>query len=257
MTMKAGQALLRPAFVGGGRWCIRLGFMGILALLQACAAVPYPNPSDPLESMNRGIYSFNDKLDRAVLKPVATVYRDGTPGWVQLGVGNFFNNLEDVWSLVNNALQLRAQYAADQTGRVLINSTIGFFGLVDVASGLQIERHTSDFGLTLGRWGVGAGPYIVLPLLGPSSLRELVALPVDYKGDPTNSIVDTGTRDGLSVLNVVDTRASFLKAGNVVQEAALDPYSFIRDGYLQQRRNKVYDGNPPDEDSPPDPSSEP
>jgi phospholipid-binding lipoprotein MlaA len=176
---------------------------------------------------------------------------------MQRGVGNFFNNLEDVWSLVNNALQLRGQNMADSTGRVLINSTIGMLGLVDVASGLQIERHTTDFGLTLGRWGVGAGPYIVLPVLGPSSLRELVALPVDYQGDPVNSIVDTTTRDGLSVLNVIDTRAGFLKAGDVVQEAALDPYSFIRDGYLQRRRNSVYDGNPPDEDPPPEPPTDP
>lgn len=257
MTMIAGRVVARAAWHGAGQWCNRLGLLGVLAVLQACAAVPYPNPRDPLESMNRGIYSFNDTLDRAVLKPVATVYRDGTPTWVQLGVGNFFNNLEDVWSLVNSALQLRGQNMADNTGRVLINSTIGFLGLMDVASGLQIDRHTTDFGLTLGRWGMGAGPYIVLPLLGPSSLRELVALPIDYQGDPVNSIADTGTRDGLSVLSVVDTRASLLKAGNVVQEAALDPYSFIRDGYLQRRRNKVYDGNPPDEDPPPDPPSDP
>ncbi len=257
MTMTAGRVVAWPAWCGVGRWWHRLGLLGMLAMLQACASVPYPNPRDPLESMNRGIYSFNDKLDRAVLKPVATVYQDGTPHWAQVGVGNFFNNLEDAWSLVNSALQLRGQNMADNTGRVLINSTIGLLGLMDVASGLQIERHTTDFGLTLGRWGVGAGPYIVLPVLGPSSLRELAALPIDYKGDPVNSIVDTGTRDGLSVLNIIDTRASLLKVGNVVQEAALDPYSFIRDGYLQRRRSKVYDGNPPDEDPPPDPQSDP
>ncbi len=257
MTMTAGLVVVWPGWCRVGWWCNRLGLLGLLAVLQACAAVPYPNPRDPLESMNRGIFSFNDKLDRAILKPVATVYRDGTPNWMQQGVGNFFNNLQDVWSLVNNSLQLRGQNMADSTGRVLINSTIGVLGLMDVASGLQIERHTSDFGLTLGRWGVGAGPYIVLPVLGPSSLRELAALPVDYKGSLVNSIADTGTRDGLSVLNVIDTRASFLKAGNVVQEAALDPYSFIRDGYLQRRRNSVYDGNPPDEEPPPEPPTDP
>lgn len=238
------------------RGAARVGVLVLLALLQACAAVPYPDRRDPLESMNRGIFTFNDKLDRAVLKPVATVYRDGTPHWMQVGVSNFFNNLQDVWSIVNNALQLRGQDMADSTGRVLINSTIGMLGFVDMATGLRIERHTSNFGLTLGRWGVGAGPYIVLPLLGPSTLREVAALPIDYRGDLVNSVVDTGTRDGLSVLNIVDTRARYLGAGQVVEGAALDPYSFIRDGYLQRRRNQVYDGNPPDDemaDTPPEP----
>lgn len=230
------------------RGAARMGVLVLLALLQACAAVPYPDRRDPLESMNRGIFTFNDKLDRAVLKPVATVYRDGTPHWMQVGVSNFFNNLQDAWSVVNNALQLRGQDMADSTGRVLINSTIGLLGFVDMATGLRIERHTSNFGLTLGRWGVGAGPYIVLPLLGPSTLREVAALPIDYRGDLVNSVVDTGTRDGLSVLNIVDTRARFLGAGQVVEGAALDPYSFIRDGYLQRRRNQVYDGNPPDDE---------
>lgn len=238
---------------GACRWFGRFGVLVLLALLQACASVPYPDRRDPLESMNRGIFSFNDKLDRAILKPVATVYRDGTPHWVQVGINNFFNNLEDAWSVVNNALQLRGQDTADSTGRVLINSTIGVLGLVDVATGLRIERHTSNFGLTLGRWGVGPGPYIVLPLLGPSSLREVVALPIDYRGDLVNSVTDTGTRDGLSVLDIVDTRANLLKAGQVVEEAALDSYSFIRDGYLQRRRNQVYDGNPPDEEMAPEP----
>jgi len=225
----------------------------VLGLLQACAAVPYPDKRDPLESMNRGIFSFNDKVDRAVLKPVATGYRDITPQWAQTGVHNFFNNLEDVWSVVNNVLQLRGREAGDNTGRVLINSTIGFVGLVDVASGLRIERHPANFGLTLGRWGVGAGPYIVLPLLGPSSLRELVALPIDYQGNVLNSVQDVGTRDGLSVLTLIDTRASYLKAGAVVDGVALDPYSFFRDAYLQRRRNQVYDGDPPDEEEAPFP----
>lgn len=233
---------------GRQRGFSRLGVLAVLALLQACAAVPYPDRRDPLESWNRGVFTFNDKLDRAVLKPVATVYRDGTPQWMQSGVSNFFNNLQDMWSIVNNALQWRGQEAADNTGRVLINSTIGMLGFMDVATGLRIERHTSNFGLTLGRWGVGAGPYIVLPLLGPSSLREVAALPIDYQGDMVNRFTDVTTRDGLSVLSIIDTRAGLLKAGQVIDGAALDPYSFIRDGYLQRRRNQVYDGNPPDEE---------
>lgn len=232
----------------GGRWIYRAGLVVLVALLQACATVPYPDPRDPMESFNRGVFTFNDKLDRAVLKPVATVYQDATPHWARKGVTNFFNNLEDAWSVVNNTLQFRGQDATDSFGRVVLNTTLGLAGVMDVASGLGLDRHTANFGLTLGRWGVRPGPYIVLPLLGPSTLREVVALPIDYNGNLVNSVTDSGTRDGLSVLNVVNTRAQYLQAGQVVDQAALDPYSFIREGYLQRRRNQVYDGNPPEED---------
>jgi phospholipid-binding lipoprotein MlaA len=202
-----------------------------------------------MESWNRGVYGFNDALDRAVVKPVATVYRGALPQWMRSGVGNFFNNLEDVWSIVNNALQLRGRDTGDSIGRVMVNSTVGVVGLIDVASELNIERHTADFGLTLGRWGVGAGPYFVLPLLGPSTMRSVVALPVDWKGNLVNQVTDDATRYGLAGLNLVDTRATYLQAGSVVEEAALDQYSFIRDSYLQRQRNRVYDGNPPEEDT--------
>jgi phospholipid-binding lipoprotein MlaA len=231
------------------RRALQLFGLTTLALLQACATVAYPDPRDPMESFNRGVFTFNDKLDRAVLKPVATVYQDATPHWVRKGVSNFFNNLEDVWSVVNNSLQLRGQDATDSFGRVLINSTIGLAGVMEVAGGLGLERHTANFGLTLGRWGVKPGPYIVLPLLGPSTLREVVALPIDYNGNLLNSVTDVDARDGLWVLSVVDARAGLLQAGQLMDQAALDPYSFMRDGYLQRRRNQVYDGNPPEEDS--------
>lgn len=220
-----------------------------VALLQGCASVPNPDPRDPMESWNRGVYGFNDALDRAVVKPVATVYRGVLPQWMRSGVGNFFNNLEDVWSIVNNALQLRGRDTGDSIGRVMVNSTVGVVGLIDVASELNIERHTADFGLTLGRWGVGAGPYVVLPLLGPSTMRSVVALPVDWKGNLVNQVADEATRYGLVALDLVDTRAKYLQAGSVVEEAALDQYSFIRDSYLQRQRNRVFDGNPPDEDT--------
>lgn len=221
----------------------------LVALLQGCASVPSPDPRDPLESLNRGVFVFNDGVDRIVLKPVATAYRDVFPHWMRKGVGNFFNNLEDVWSVVNNALQLRGKDAGDSLGRVMVNSTIGLAGLVDVASDLNIERHTADFGLTLGRWGVGSGPYVVLPILGPYTLREVAALPVDWQGNLVNHVQDVPTRDGLSVVSVIDTRASLLGAGDVVEGAALDKYSFIRDSYFQRQRNRVYDGNPPEEES--------
>jgi phospholipid-binding lipoprotein MlaA len=229
-----------------------LGLLVALVFLQACATVPYPDRRDPLESLNRGIFGFNDVLDRAVVKPVATVYSVATPRWVQKGVGNFFRNLEDVWSTVNNALQLRAQDTGDSLGRVMVNSTIGLAGLIDVASDLNIERHPADFGLTLGRWGISPGPYVVLPLLGPFTLREIVALPLDMEGNLVNQVGDVQVRDTLSLLNVVEIRASYLKAGDVVEGAALDKYSFTRDSYLQRQRNRVYDGNPPEEEPAPE-----
>jgi phospholipid-binding lipoprotein MlaA len=163
------------------------------------------------------------------------------------GVGNFFNNLEDVWSIVNNALQLRGPDTADSIARVMVNSTIGLLGLMDVASDFNVDRHTANFGLTLGRWGVGPGPYLVLPLLGPSTLRDTAALPVDLQGDPASSLEDAATRNGATALKLVNLRAAYLGAGDIVEGAALDKYSFMRDAYLQRRRNQVYDGNPPEE----------
>lgn len=234
--------------------CARLAALASLVLLQACATVANPDPRDPLESFNRGVFGFNDAVDRAVVKPVATAYRDVAPAWFRSGVGNFFGNLTDVWSVFNNAIQLRGRDMGDSLGRVMINSTIGLGGLVDVASDLNIERHTSDFGLTLGRWGVAPGPYIVLPLLGPYTLREVAALPLDQQGNLVNQIADQGTRTGLTVLNVVDLRAQYLRAGEVVEGAALDKYSFTRDSYLQRQRNRMYDGNPPEEN--PDPGAD-
>lgn len=217
-------------------------------VLQGCATVQTPDRRDPLESVNRSVFGFNDAVDQAVLKPVATVYRDATPQWFRKGVGNFFNNLEDVWSVVNNALQLRAIDTGDSIGRVMVNSTLGLAGFVDVASDLNIERHTAGFGLTLARWGVPAGPYLVVPFLGPNTARGVVALPVDNKGNLVNQAPDESTRYGLTALSLVDTRAVYLRAGDVVEGAALDKYSFTRDAYLQRLRNKVYDGDPPEEE---------
>ena len=227
----------------------------LVVVLQACSAVPYKDPRDPMESWNRSVFKFNDAVDAAVVKPVATAYRDILPHWMRTGVTNFFNNLEDLWSGVNNALQFRALDTADSFGRVVVNTTMGFGGLLDVASEMGMERHPANFGLTLGRWGVGAGPFVVLPFLGSSTLRDTAALSVEFQGNLVRNINDDSTRNALTILNLVDTRASFLKAGEVVEEAALDKYSFTRDAFLQRRRNQVYDGNPPDEESAPDPSA--
>lgn len=226
-----------------------------LLALQACVAVPNKDPRDPMESWNRGVFGFNDALDRAVIKPVATVYRDVMPNWMRTGIGNFFTNLDDAWSMVNNALQLRGQDTADSFGRVMVNTTMGLGGILDIASEMGMERHSANFGLTLGRWGVGPGPFVVLPFLGSSTLRDTVGLTLDAKGNLVRSIQDVPTRDAVTLLNLVDTRASFLTAGEVLAGAALDKYSFTRDAFLQRRRNQVYDGNPPDEDTTSDWSS--
>jgi phospholipid-binding lipoprotein MlaA len=222
-----------------------------IALLLACllpaqAQTARPDPRDPFEPFNRTMFTINDALDRALIKPVATVYGKVTPRWVRQGVGNFFGNLIDVWSVVNNAAALKGQATSDSVGRVMINSTIGLFGLIDVAGEMDIEKHPADFGLTLGRWGVSPGPYLVLPILGPYTLREVVALPLDYQGNLANHINDKPTRDGLAVLNAIDVRESYLKAGDVIDAAALDAYSFTRDSYFQRQRYRQYDGEEPE-----------
>lgn len=234
---------------GGLSRLSQLAVLLLCAALAGCATGPNANPKDPLEPFNRSMFEFNDALDHAVLKPVATAYKDVTPDLLRRGVGNFFNNIEDIWSFVNNVLQLKGEGAANSFVRVGVNTFIGLGGLVDVASDMQIERHTEDFGQTLGRWGVGAGPYVVLPFFGPSTLRDTVALPVDKTvGDPVTKIEDIPVRNTLWTLRLVDNRAQVLKAGDLLEEVALDKYTFFRDSHLQRRRNAVFDGNPPEEE---------
>lgn len=229
------------------RWA-RLCVLAMLAALSACATVQSPDARDPWESMNRSVFSFNDKLDRIVLKPVATAYRNVLPDPVQKGVHNFFANLGDVWSAVNNALTGRPRETGDSIGRVVVNSTIGILGIFDVASDMKIARHKADFGTTLGRWGVYPGPYVVLPVLGPATVRDVLALPVDYQANLINQFSEAATRDTLKVINLVDTRAYYLPASDTAAGAALDAYSFVRDAYLQRQRYMQYDGNPPEVD---------
>lgn len=250
--MNVQKTICRTAVHATLHWRVRTSRWSVLlalALLQACAAVPYKDRRDPMESWNRSVFSFNDSVDRAVVKPVATAYQRVLPHWVRTGINNFFTNLDDAWSFVNNALQLRGQATADSFGRVMVNTTMGLGGILDVAGEMGMERHSANFGLTLGRWGVGPGPFVMLPFLGSSTLRDTLALPIDRQGNLLNLVVDVPTRDALTILNVVDTRATYLRAGDVVDGAALDKYSFTRDAFLQRRRSQVYDGNPPDEDS--------
>ena len=221
----------------------------ITLALSGCASGPTADPRDPLEPFNRSVYQFNDSVDRAVLKPVATAYQDAVPSLVRRGVNNFFGNLEDAWSFVNNTLQLKGQAAGDSFFRVGVNTFLGLGGVLDVASEMAIEKHTKDFGHTLGYWGVKPGPYLMLPLLGPSSVRDAVGRVVDTQGDVVAGLQDIPTRNTLTVVGVVDTRANLLKATAMLDELALDKYTFIRDTYLQRRRSAIYDGNPPDEEA--------
>ncbi|MBN9461832.1 MAG: VacJ family lipoprotein [Burkholderiales bacterium] len=222
--------------------------------LGACATAGAPAADrDPLEPMNRAVYTFNDALDRAVLKPVAQGYQDYVPEVLRNAAGNVFGNLADLWTAANQLLQGKPREAISDLSRVLINSTVGFAGLGDPASDMGFEKHREDFGQTLGRWGVPAGPYLVLPFFGPSSLRDAPGLGVDlYVGDPLLAIDSHGRRNNLYALRIVDGRAALLRGERVIEGAALDRYSFLRDAYLQRRRNQVYDGNPP-----PDPEDDP
>lgn len=215
------------------------------ALLAGCATGPTAQPHDPLEPFNRSMQRFNDGVDEAVLKPVATAYRDHLPSPVRTGVNNFFGNLRDLWSSLNAVLQARPREAAENFMRFNVNTFLGFGGLLDIATEMGIERTPLDMGHTLGRWGVPAGPYLVLPLLGPSSVRDATGLVVDRQGDwVSQGVDDVSTRNSLTGLRVVDTRASLLGASNLLEQAALDKYSFLRDAYLQRRQSQIDAGRP-------------
>lgn len=239
------------------RWVRNATLAAIAVVNVGCATGPNANPKDPLEPMNRKIAVFNDTLDDNVLKPVATGYRDYTPQLVQTGVSNFFRNLSDVLSTVNNGLQLKGRDTAESLMRVVVNTTIGIYGIFDVATPIGLARHPEDFGQTLGYWGVPNGPYLVLPILGPSTVRDSAVLPLEFALDPVNNHNVTSERNVAVVTRIVDKRASLLQTTGLLSGASIDKYSFTRDGYLQFRRNQVYDGNPPDEDQLEDPSAAP
>ena len=223
-------------------------FITLLQLLSACATLDAPpEPHDPWERLNRTMYGFNDKVDRAVLKPVASAYRFITPDVAEKGVDNFFSNLREVKTILNDLLQFKLLQTLSDTGRLIVNSTIGIGGLFDVAQHMGLEKHNEDFGQTLGKWGVGQGPYLVLPFLGPSSVRDGTGLTVDYAVFPVRQIDDDATRNTLYLLDIINTRAQLLEAGDIIDAAAYDPYIFLREAYLQRRKNLVHDGNPPPE----------
>lgn len=219
-----------------------------LAVVQGCATGPNANPEDPLEPFNRTVFNFNDGVDRAILKPVATAYRDVTPSPVRTGVTNFFGNISDVWSLVNNVLQFKPKESVETLMRVSFNTIFGFAGVLDIATEMRLEKHQEDFGQTLGYWGIGPGPYVVLPLLGPSNVRDTVGAAVDLETDLVSRTDRVPVRNSLSVLRVINTRAKYLSAGDLLEQAALDKYSFTRDLYMQRRESLVRDNAPEDEE---------
>lgn len=216
------------------------------------AAENRDNTHDPLEGFNRAMYTFNDKFDRYLLKPVAKGYRAITPKPVRKSVSNFFSNLHEPMVMLNNLLQGKLGQAASDLGRLLVNSTGGIVGLFDVATKMGLEKHNEDFGQTLAVWGVGDGPYLVLPFFGPSNMRDGPALVVDWETYPPNHLEDSGTRDKMYVVEVIDKRAQLLDASDILEQAAgQDPYLFVREASRQSRRNQIYDGNPPQAAPPP------
>lgn len=221
-----------------------------VSLLGGCASTG--NPRDPFEPFNRAVYQFNEGFDKVIAKPAAEFYQAVVPGVIRTGVGNFFSNLNDVIVALNNLLQGKVPDAVNDVGRVLVNTTLGVFGIMDPATALGVEKHNEDFGQTLGYWGLGPGPYIVLPFLGPSNVRDTVGWVGDVYAWPGTYLEPNRDRNVLIGLRFIAARADLLQASQLLETAALDPYDFLRDAYLQRRRNLVHDGNPPEEIEPPD-----
>jgi phospholipid-binding lipoprotein MlaA len=213
---------------------------GAAVLLSGCASTA-TNPKDPFEKFNRSVFTFNDAIDRTALKPAATAYKNYTPDFLQTGVNNFFGNLSDLWSSANNFAQLKGQDGLNDFTRFAVNSTLGLLGVLDIATPAGLRKHNEDLGQTLGYWGIPSGPYLMLPLLGPSTVRDTAVLPGDWWGDGWTHVNDIPWRNSGIVVRAVDQRASVLDASNLLEDAALDRYEFIRDGYLQRRNSKVLD----------------
>jgi phospholipid-binding lipoprotein MlaA len=203
------------------------------------------NPHDPLEGFNRAMFEFNDTVDQVAVKPAAEMYQTTLPSFVQTGIGNFFGNLTDIPTGINNLLQGKIADGTTDLMRVVFNSTLGLGGVLNIASEAGMPKHKEDFGQTLGKWGVASGSYLVLPVLGPSTLRDSAMLPLDFAVDPWGYSYPVRWRNAGSVVRAVDQRAALLNTSNLLEEAAFDRYQFVRDAFLQRRENQVYDGNIP------------
>lgn len=226
------------------RWTTRMALVVMVLSLAACSTT---NPRDPLEPMNRKIFGFNEAVDQVFIKPVAAGYAQVVPSFAQTAFSNVIKNIKDVWSAANLFLQGRPGEGAQEILRVGINTTMGLGGLLDIATPMQLERHNEDLGQTFGVWGVPSGPYLVLPLFGPSTVRDAAGLPADNYFSPTLFFQQVPDINAVRVLTVVHTRAQLLDATALMSDVALDKYAFVRDAYLQRRRNLIYNGEPPDE----------
>ncbi len=230
--------MIRNRFAG------RLSLVLLTLVMAACVSVPdaQRDPRDPFEGYNRAMFKFNKALDDNALKPVATGYSEYIPSFIRTGVGNFFGNLGDVWTAVNNYLQGKPREGTSDVARVVVNTTFGVVGLIDVATPAGLAKHEEDFGQTLAVWGVSSGPYVVLPFFGSSTLRDSVAKPVDLYADPVNQFDNVRAENTARGIRIVDDRAALLDSGRLMEGAALDPYQFVRDAYLQRRADRVADG---------------
>lgn len=234
-----------------------LGLLAAVVVLTGCASVPpapagspaaAAAPADPWEAWNRKVYSFNDAIDNAVVKPVATAYRDVVPRLVRTGVSNFLGNIGDVWSAANHVLQGKVANGLEMGFRVMTNTLMGLGGVLDPATEFGMQRRSEDFGQTLGVWGFGNGPYVMLPLLGPSTVRDSFGLLADRQFSAARLPTTDAGSYAVTAVEVVNLRASLLDASKLLDQVALDRYSFLRDAYLQRRRDAIYDGAPPFED---------
>jgi len=226
----------------------QLGCAVALIAASGCATTAN-NPKDPFESFNRAMFAVNEGLDMVIVKPVAQVYDTVAPLPIKVVVGNFFGNIWDAWTAVNNLLQGKGAEAASDLGRVLVNSTLGIGGAFDVAADMGLAKNSEDFGQTLGKWGVGAGPFFYWPLIGPRTARDTFGWTVDsfLFYDPIWRIDDIPVRNSLVATRYINLRATLLPADKVIEEAAFDKYSYIRDAYLQNRRSEIFDGQLPHE----------
>ena len=240
--------------VMGRSWTRALAWLVAPTLLLGCASKPdrEVDPRDPLEPFNRATFRFNMDFDKAFVQPIARGYQKVTPEPVDRGITNFFDNLADVTSAVNNVLQFKMSRAGSDVGRIFINSTVGVLGFIDVATNVGLPSYKEDFGQTLGYWGLEPGAYLVTPLLGPSSMRDAIGMGGDIVMDPLVNLKKHQVHWGLVGVRVIDRRADLLTATEIVEEASIDPYSFVRDAYLQRRQSLVYDGNPPTDTAQPD-----
>ena len=224
----------------------RLLALSLVALIVGCASIPAgvpPSPDDPWEPFNRSVFEFNEGLDKYVLKPVVSGYRFVLPEFIREGVYNFFSNYNDIYTALNNLLQGKPDYAFNDLMRVVVNTTMGLGGLIDLATPGGLEKHKEDFGQTFGVWGVPSGPYVVLPFFGPSSVRDTFGTVADLETDYLfKYIPDVGLRNSLTGLRVVNARNTYYEAGDLLDGAAIDKYSFLRDAYIQRRKYQINEG---------------